>query len=96
FTPSTVPIWGLDGTLGVLGSNNHLGYWIPSPDEFSANAEKDMIAHLIVEFKLPVAEILIDYCLARAHSTDPMLLEKLMISVPHLIPKHLDCNRFML
>ncbi|KAG9060838.1 hypothetical protein KI688_007907 [Linnemannia hyalina] len=76
--------------LGVLGSNNHLGYWVPSPDEFSDNAEKDMIAHLIVEFKLPVAEILIDYCLARAHSTDPVLLEKLMISVPHLIPKHPD------
>ncbi|KAG0047917.1 hypothetical protein BGZ83_007113 [Gryganskiella cystojenkinii] len=74
----------------ILASNNSLGYWIPSPDEFSANAKKDMIAHLIAEFKLPVAEILIDYCLARAHSTDPALLEKLMVSVPHLIPKHPD------
>ncbi|KAH7034433.1 hypothetical protein BKA57DRAFT_476179 [Linnemannia elongata] len=74
--------------LGVLESSSHLVYWIPSPDEFSDNAEKDMIAHLIVELKLPVAKILIDYCLERAHLTDPVLLEKLMISVPHLIPKH--------
>lgn len=76
--------------LGVLNSSSHLGYWIPSPDEFSDNAEKDMIAHLIVKFKLPVAKILIDYCLERAHSTDSVLLEKLMISVPHLISKHPD------
>ncbi|KAF9951728.1 hypothetical protein BGZ70_000881 [Mortierella alpina] len=76
--------------LGVLRLNNDIGYWMPSPDEFSVNAENDMIAYLIGELKLPVAEILIDYCLAKAHSTDPMLLEKLMISVPHLIPKHPD------
>ncbi|CAO3568674.1 unnamed protein product [Mortierella alpina] len=76
--------------LGVLGSDKHLGYWIPSSEEFSADARKDMIAHLIAKFKLPVAKILIDYCLERAHSIDPMLLEKLMISVPHLIPKHPD------
>lgn len=76
--------------LGVLKSSSHLGYWVPSPDEFSDNAEKDMIAQLMVELKWPVAKILIDYCLERAHSTDPVLLEKLMISVPHLIPKHPD------
>ncbi|KAF8955398.1 hypothetical protein BGZ46_002655, partial [Entomortierella lignicola] len=76
----------------VLGSNlDHGNYWTPLLErEFSADPEKDMIAYLIEQSKFPVARLLIDYCLARAHSTDPVFLDRLMVSMPHIQKKHPD------
>ncbi|KAF9397472.1 hypothetical protein BGZ94_006289, partial [Podila epigama] len=37
--------------VAIWKSKDTLGYWISSPDGFSANAEEDKIAYLIVQFK---------------------------------------------
>ncbi|KAF9961425.1 hypothetical protein BGZ72_003682 [Mortierella alpina] len=81
---------GKSDFLRAVLQSHHSGYWVPRDGEFSAKAENDMIAYLASEFKFPIARLLIDYCLARAQSTDLRFLEILMVSVPHLQERHPD------
>ncbi|KAF9961426.1 hypothetical protein BGZ72_003683 [Mortierella alpina] len=81
---------GRSDFLRAVLQSRHYGHWIPRESEFSANADNDMIAFLVYEFQFPIARLLIDYCIARAQSTDVRFMEILMTSVPHLMTRYLD------
>ncbi|KAF9288844.1 hypothetical protein BGZ88_008015 [Linnemannia elongata] len=80
--------WGSDLFFRAVLESPSIDHWVPRENEFSADPEQDLIAYLIKEYKVSMVNMLIDYCLARAHSDSPMFLDMLMISVPHIQSKH--------
>ncbi|OAQ28563.1 hypothetical protein K457DRAFT_20118 [Linnemannia elongata AG-77] len=80
--------WGSDLFLRAVLESPSIDHWVPRENEFSADPEQDLIAYLIKEYKVSMVKMLIDYCLARAHSNSPRFLDMLMISVPHIQSKH--------
>ncbi|KAH7050448.1 hypothetical protein BKA57DRAFT_491774 [Linnemannia elongata] len=80
--------WGSDSFLSAVLESPTTDHWVPRSNEFSADPEQDLIAYLIKEYRVSMVKMLIDYCLARAHSDSPMFLDMLMISVPHIQSKH--------
>ncbi|KAF9274219.1 hypothetical protein BGZ68_000858 [Mortierella alpina] len=77
-----------DSFLHTVLESRSFDHWIPQPYEFSADLEQDMIAHLILGYRISTAKILINYCLARAYSDGLLFLDMLLVSVPHINSKH--------
>lgn len=80
--------WGSDLFLRAVLESPSINHWVPHSNEFSADPGQDLIAYLIKEYRVSMVKMVIDYCLARAHSDSPIFLDMLMISVPHIQSKH--------
>ncbi|KAG0306024.1 hypothetical protein BGZ98_003087 [Dissophora globulifera] len=79
---------GLDSFIYTILNSHTFNHWVPQAYELSADPEQDMIEHLTSAYRISTANILINYCLARAHSDGLVFLERLLTSVPHIIPKY--------
>ncbi|KAF9102108.1 hypothetical protein BGX27_011179 [Mortierella sp. AM989] len=79
---------GAELLLHALLESTEFGHWIPHTIEFSEDASKDVIGHLVKESKESMLKMVVDYLLARAHSNSPYYITLLSISIPHLFPKY--------